>query len=68
MAKWLHEPAATPPKYRRSPRATKLTPYHEGLKLALKADALRPKRERRTARALYTGIKAAGYAGGYTRG
>jgi len=67
VAKWLHEPVATPPKYRRSTRATKLTPYHEVLKLALKADAHRPKRERRTARALYTEIKTAGYEGGYTR-
>src|SRR5207244_2204352 len=67
VAKWLHEPAAVEPKYRRSPRATKLTPYHEVLKLALKADAHRPKRERRTARALYIEIKAAGYEGGYTR-
>ena len=67
MAKWLHEPVATPPKYRRSVKVTKLRPYHEVLKLALKADAHRPKRERRTARALYTEIKAAGYEGGYTR-
>jgi hypothetical protein len=35
--------------------------------LALKADARRPRRERRTAKALYAEIKAAGYDGGYTR-
>ena len=67
VAKWLHEPVSAQPKYRRSPRATKLTPYHEVLKLALKVDAHRPKRERRTARALYTEIRCAGYEGGYTR-
>jgi len=63
----VHEPVATPPKYRRSTRATKLTPYHEVLKLALKADAHRPKRERRTARALYTENQDRRYEGGYTR-
>lgn len=31
------------------------------------ADARRPRQQRRTARALYTEIKAAGYDGGYTR-
>ncbi len=67
VAKWLHEPVDSEPKYRREPRATKLTAYHETLKQALAADAHRPKRERRTARALYEQIKAAGYAGGYTR-
>lgn len=67
ISKWLVAPVETAPKYRRSPGATKLAPFHEALKLALKADARRPKHERRTARALYEEIKAAGYDGGYTR-
>jgi len=67
VAKWLHEPLEGAPKYRRSLRATKLTPYHEALKQALKADAHRARHERRTARALYAEIKATGYEGGYTR-
>lgn len=33
----------------------------------MKADARRPKRERRTAKALYFEIEAAGYGGGHTR-
>ena len=33
----------------------------------MKADARRPKKERRTAKALFAQIKAAGYEGGYTR-
>ena len=33
----------------------------------MKADAHRPKRERRTAKALYAEIRCAGYEGGYTR-
>jgi hypothetical protein len=37
---------------------SKLTPFHDVLRQALKADARRPRHERRTARALYTEIKA----------
>jgi transposase len=48
-------------------RPGKLTAFHEAIQQALKADAHRPKRDRRTAQALYAEIKAAGYAGGYTR-
>ena len=53
VAKWLHEPVEGAPKYQRERRATKLTPYHEALTQALKVDAHRVKRERRTARALH---------------
>lgn len=67
VAKWLHEPVQGAPKYQRERRAAKLTPYHEALKQALKAGAHRPKQERRTARALYAEIKAAGHEGGYAR-
>ena len=66
VRKWLKAPVVGEPKYRRGARPGKLTPFHERLKQALKADAHRPKRDRRTARALYAEIKAAGYAGGYT--
>lgn len=37
------------------------------MRQALTADARRPRQQRRTARALYTEIKAAGYEGGYSR-
>ena len=67
VAKWLREPVEGAPKYERVRRATKLTPYHEVLRQALKADAHRVKCERRTARALHGEIKAMGYEGGYTR-
>ena len=67
VAKWLHEPLEVPPKYRRTSSPGKLTAFHEALEQALKADAHRPKHERRTARALCAEIKAAGYDGGYTR-
>lgn len=67
VRKWLKAPVVGEPKYRRGVRPGKLTAFHEALAQALKADAHRPKRERRTARALHAELKAAGYAGGYTR-
>ena len=66
VAKWLHGEVDGPPKYRRGEQPSKLTAFHEALEQALKADARRPKHERRTAKALYAEIKAAGYDGGYT--
>ena len=68
VAKWLSEAQPVESKYRReSANATKLSAYEAELKQALKADAKRPKKERRTAKALCAQIKAAGYEGGYTR-
>tara|TARA_B110001454_G_scaffold99778_1_gene94249 strand:- start:995 stop:2518 length:1524 start_codon:yes stop_codon:yes gene_type:complete len=67
IAKWLKAPLEGEPKYRRSEQPGKLTDFYEVLKQALKADAHRPKHERRTARALYSEIKSAGYEGGYSR-
>ena len=67
VAKWLHGQVDGPPKYRRQPQPNKLTPFVETIKQALKADARRPRRERRTAKALYAQIRAEGYNGGYTR-
>jgi len=67
IKKWLREPKGTEPKYRRSSRPGKLTAFEAQLIQALEADAHRPKRERRTARALTAQIRQHGYAGGYTR-
>ena len=68
VAKWLDEAQPVEPKYRReATKATKLSAYEADLKHALKADAKRPKKERRTAKALFAQIKAAGYEGGYSR-
>lgn len=67
VRKYLRVEQVEEPKCERAARPTKLTPYHETIKQALKADAHRPKRERRTARALHEEIKAAGYEGGYSR-
>jgi len=67
VGKWLRGPLQGEPKYRRAAQPVKLTAFHEALKQALKADSYRPKRERRTARALHAQIVAQGYRGGYTR-
>jgi transposase len=67
IKKWLKAPQGTQPKYLRRAMPTKLAPFAEALQQALKADAHRPKRERRTARALHAELKALGYDGGYTR-
>lgn len=67
VRKYLRQEQVEEPAYRRSAKPTKLTPFHERIERALKADALRPKRERRTARALFSELKSAGYEGGYTR-
>ena len=50
--KRLKVPVEDEPKYRRSPRVCKLTPFHEQLRQALSTDAHRPKRDRRSARCI----------------
>ncbi|KAI3475671.1 hypothetical protein L1887_62889 [Cichorium endivia] len=42
-------------------------PFHATLEQALKADSLRPKQQRRSAKALLAQIKAEGYDGGYSQ-
>ena len=67
VRKWLKTPLEGEPRYRRSVRPGKLSAFHESLKQALKADAHRPRHERRTARALHAQIRAEGYDGSYSR-
>jgi hypothetical protein len=55
------------PELRQLPNLGKLTAFHDAIKRALKADAHRPRHERRTAYALHAQIRAEGYAGGYSR-
>ena len=66
VKKWLRAAQAVEPRYRRSQAPGKLTPFENLLLRALEADARRPKRERRTAKALLVELKAQGYSGGYT--
>jgi transposase len=67
VRKWLKAPLEGEPRYRRSERPGKLSAFHEALQLALKADAHRPRHERRSARALHAQIRAEGYDGSYSR-
>jgi transposase len=67
IKKWLKANPGAVPKYRRRDVPSKLTPFVEQLELALKADAQRPKRERRSVKALHAELMLAGYPGGYTR-
>ena len=66
--KWVNAPdEAQAPKYIRAKTFGKLAAFAAELEQSLKADALRPKQDRRTGRALFAQLKASGYAGGYTR-
>jgi len=67
IKKWLKAPVEEVPKYRRERTPGKLGPFVATLTQALKADAHRPRHERRTARALLVQIQAQGYSGGYSR-
>lgn len=53
VAKWQHGMVDCPSKYRRGEMPNKLQAFGEAFKLALKADARRPKGERCTDRALH---------------
>ena len=65
---WLRTPEAVQlPVYSRAGGFGKVSGFTAELEQSLKADALRPKQNRRTARALFGQIKVSGYAGGYTR-
>jgi len=67
VKKWVKAPVEVEPRYRRDAVPGKLSAYEEALVQMLQADARRQKRERRTARALHTELKAQGYEGGYSR-
>lgn len=67
VKRWLATDEGIEPKYRRSTQATVLTPFEARLQQWLEADARRPKRERRTALALYGELRTLGYSGSYSR-
>ena len=67
VRRWLREPEAAVPKYRRREVPTKLAPFVDVLKAMLESDSHRPKAQRRTAKALHLELVSRGYAGGYTR-
>ena len=68
VRRWLRAPEEVQaPTYSRAAGFSKLGGFIAELEQSLKADALRPKQDRRTGRALCAQLKAAGYAGGYSR-
>ena len=66
---WLRAPGEVqePVYVRPAPGFSKLGAYTAELEQSLKADAVRPKQGRRTARGLLAQIRLSGYQGGYTR-
>ena len=68
IRKWIRsKDEVAQPSYKRGRLPGKLTAYHEFLEQALKADSLRHKQNRRTAKDLLAQIQLDGYQGGYTR-
>jgi transposase len=67
IRRWLKAPEGTEPRYRRRAIARKIAPFAPGLVKMLESDVRRPKRERRTALKLHAELKAAGFAGDYSR-
>ena len=57
----------TEPKYPKREAGSVVDPWSEYLGAALKADAHRSERDRRTAKMMYEPIRALGYAGSYAR-
>lgn len=66
IRKWIRAPEVKQPVYQRQAAFNKLSPFHDTLEQALKADSLRAKHNRRTAKGLFEQIKAEGYDGGYS--
>ncbi len=67
IRKWVRAHEATQPAYQRCAIFNKLSPFHDMLEQALKADSFRAKHNRRSAKALFEQIKAEGYDGGYSQ-
>src|SRR4051812_10397404 len=63
----ISEASSEPRRSLREQVPSKLAPFTEAIKQALMVDARRPKKERRTAKALLEQISEAGYDGGYSR-
>lgn len=67
VQQWLRRVDATEPKYPKRQETSVLDPWAEQLDAALRADAHRAVRERRTAKALFEQSRALGYRGSYPR-
>jgi transposase len=67
VRQWLRQEGVTEPKYPQRERACVVAPWAKHLEAALRTDAHRPVRERRTIKALFEQIQALGYRGSYPR-
>jgi transposase len=67
VRQWLRQDGVTEPKYSKRDSSSVVDAWGEHLATALKADAHRPVRERRTVKMLYEQIRALGYSGSYQR-
>jgi transposase len=67
VKRWLKADRGAEPKYRRKGSARLITAYEGEVRLWLEADARRPKRDRRTALALFKQLRKAGFKGSYAR-
>ena len=67
VRQWLRQEGVTEPKYKARPPRSRVDGWGEYLAAALKADAHRGRRERRTVKALYEQIRSLGYGGSYVR-
>jgi len=64
---WLRQEGVTEPRYPKRASRGVVDAFGEHLEAALRADAHRPVRDRRTVQALFEQIRAMGYAGSYPR-
>jgi len=64
---WLRQEGVTEPKYPKRASGSAVDAFGEHLEAGLRADAQRPVRERRRARALFEQIRAIGFRGSYPR-
>jgi transposase len=67
VKRWLKAERGTQPRYRRKASPTLLSGFEVDLRAWLEADARRPKRDRRSALALFKQLRKAGYRGSYAR-
>jgi transposase len=67
VRRWLRQADVIEPKYPKRESKSVVDPWTDRLRQWLQADSHRPKRDRRTALALYKAIKAQGYEGSYNR-
>lgn len=67
IRQWLRRQDVVEPKYKAREAKSVVDPWTEQLAQWLSTDSHRPKRDRRTARAMFLAIQAQGYPGSYNR-